>query len=294
MLSIAPISYRNVLSRNGGPVERLISCEVDWQGKPEYQVNAFLKEEFRRKKPMGTVYSDADGTGTHATQMIASHIAISESLERWAFRQCRKAGNYGFDVDPTSNGMAAFPGIFARQSRSFALAEAKERFCLMAWWMGRYRAEVIRSGIEHAIRLRAPGGGYVAILTRSGITYRSYGTGGGRTWTLALARARLEMVRNQRQVGRFLEKHPGFDFSQVPSLPFFRDRRVLHYALDGQAEFWEKLQHSVTFEGPDMAPKKVFDAEIKGPWSRYARVWRVCYEPPNPDHMNQDKMYLFA
>jgi len=75
--------------------------------------------------------------------MVARYMAISEAMERWAFHV--KVNDfdrdlYGFDRDASSNGMAAFPGLFKSAARKKAYHEALERFALIGWWDGRLQA----------------------------------------------------------------------------------------------------------------------------------------------------------
>src|SRR5829696_4460371 len=101
--------------------------------------NATLTPGLIRKAPLH-LFSDADGTGTHPVASVARHKAVSEAMERWAFHtlvRSEAAPDYGFDIDPSSTGMSAFPGFVRRQARRSAVLEGVERFSLCAWWDGR-------------------------------------------------------------------------------------------------------------------------------------------------------------
>ncbi len=108
--------YRNVLESEGGPVGRVMLREFPVYGRQMYQANAWLSRfRLSPNAKRFALYSDADGTGTAHAPMIARYMAISESMERWAYRTKVKADDrelYGFDVDESTNGMAAFPGLF--------------------------------------------------------------------------------------------------------------------------------------------------------------------------------------
>ena len=143
MLSLAAFRYRNVLAAEGGPVERLEMSDTLVIGQREFLANAYLKKDLARNKEGGSLYSQAHGTGTAPSPMVARFMAISEAMERWAHWQLQAANEghqYGFDVDPSSNGMAAFPGLFKRQARAGAQLEAAERFNILNWWEGRLPA----------------------------------------------------------------------------------------------------------------------------------------------------------
>ena len=116
MLSLAAFRYRNVLAANGGPIARIETGVCTVRGRQMIQANATLTTGLVQKKPQ-TIYSNADGTGSHAVAGIARHMAISEALERWAYYamvRSSRAGEFGFEADPSSNGMSAFPA-FGRQ-----------------------------------------------------------------------------------------------------------------------------------------------------------------------------------
>ena len=131
MLSVAGYRYRNVLESEGagrGAARIFGLRSADVSGKRLDKVVS------RRKK--FALYSDADGTGTSETPMVARYMAISETMERWAYRVKVRANDrelYGFDIDESSNGMAAFPGLFHTEARKRALLEAVERVST-SWW----------------------------------------------------------------------------------------------------------------------------------------------------------------
>src|SRR4051812_2017637 len=83
MLSLAALRYRNVLAAQGGPVEQIETGTFPVCGRRMIQANARLTAGLTRKRPL-SIYSDADGTGTHAVAAVARHMAGSEALERWA------------------------------------------------------------------------------------------------------------------------------------------------------------------------------------------------------------------
>ena len=110
-----------------------------------FQANAWLSDKIVSRRQKFALYSDADGTGTSDTPMVARYMAISETMERWAYRVKVRATDrelYGFDIDESSNGMAAFPGIFHTEARRRATLEAVERTSIIAWWEGVIDGEV--------------------------------------------------------------------------------------------------------------------------------------------------------
>eukprot|EP01031_Cornospumella_fuschlensis_P015064 gene15064-18400_t len=85
MFSLAALNYREILTRDGGPVERVSSGSLDVLGRSEHQANAYLRPRLIRGKPSLSVYGNADGTGSNRSAQVARHMAISEALERWGF-----------------------------------------------------------------------------------------------------------------------------------------------------------------------------------------------------------------
>ena len=138
------VLYRSVLLADGGPVESIEEGELEVLGKRYFQCNARLRKELVPRRSM-QVYGDADGTGMALSPMVARHIAISEALERWAHYATSKApdrAKYGFNVDRSSSGMAAFPGLSGEPARRAARMEAIERYCLLHWWERRIDGEI--------------------------------------------------------------------------------------------------------------------------------------------------------
>ena len=112
MLNLASFRYRNVLASTGGPIERLEMVDTVVLGQRAFLANAYLKEELAGNRSGPMVFSRANGSGTADSPMVARFMAISEAMERWAHWQLHLSSEgrrYGFGVDPSSNGMAAFP-----------------------------------------------------------------------------------------------------------------------------------------------------------------------------------------
>ena len=295
MLSLAAFRYRNVLAASGGPIERVEVAETSILGERYFLANAYLTGALageRRKN----LYSQANGSGTDRSPMVARFKAVSEALERWAHWQAHTGpdrNRYGFDVDPSSNGIAAFPGLLARQARASALEEATERFNLLNWWEGRLPATVGESpwpGVT-AVTIRSQAPGIAVILfkrTKEG--FIAYGHAGGADFRAAGHKAAAEMERHEQVVRRFAETHGGRIDGQLPADAHPLERRGLYFAHEtGHARFLERLQT------PTRATAELsvaYDGPIPGPWSRYADVWRVVYAPPSRRFLSMDETYF--
>ena len=69
------------------------------------------------------------------------------------------------------------------------------------------------------------------------------------------------------------------------------ERRCLFFATEpGHELFLERLRS--TPRRPSAHPKLVFDGHVPGPWSQYADVWRVVYEPPSDRFLGFEENYF--
>jgi hypothetical protein len=293
MLSFAPFLYRNVSADDGGPIQRTEDAgTLDIGGRPETQVNAFLRPELAVGKMGHAVYGNADGTGSAVSPAVARHKAISEALERWAFLAVHRSGDaekFGFNHDRSSNGMAAFPGL-KFQARKAAKYEALERWALIGWWAGHFNATTrIVPGYENfgAVRILHGQPEEVVILYRksdSGLV--SYGHAAGRTLGSAAGKAAVELARSEFVLARHRAK------GALARISDFMERRAVHFSTDeGFSEFCGRLERSA-----DKAPpvwKTIFDGEIPGPWSQWATVWRHCVEMPTHAFLKKEENFFF-
>jgi len=286
MFSLAAINYRDVFTSDGGPIERVSSGSIDVLGKQAHQANAYLAAGLIRSKPALSVYGNADGTGASNSAQVARHMAISEALERWAFYDLSagdESSKYGFDVDNSTNGMAAFPGLFKFQARKRAHLEALERWALVSWWSGLMHASVVGDAMLGVTALRLEHGakfGEVAILfRRSAAGHVSYGYSAGSTFRTAAARAAVELARNEFVVGYYKLR------SAVRDVPNCFERRCLYFAgEEGHAEFLRRVFDRKPHRGAEWSV--LFDGELPGPWTKYATVWRVVPTMPSRDYLD--------
>jgi ribosomal protein S12 methylthiotransferase accessory factor YcaO len=297
MINLAAIRYGKVLASSGGPVDRLEMSDTTVLGERAFLANVFLKDGLAGSRQGPSLYSSANGSGTAASPMVARFMAISEAMERWAHWQAhtgRDRQKYGFDVDPSSNGMAAFPGLFRRQARAGALMEAGERFNLLNWWEGRLSAlesDTCWPGVRAAtICSEAPGITVILFKPTPG-GFFAYGHAAAMDFDAACRKAAVEMQRHEQVVAHFALTHAGQIRHQLPADAHPLERRSLFFALEeGHELFLERLRsHRTKAARP---PRLVFDGAIPGPWSRYADVWRVVYEPPSDRFLGVEENYF--
>jgi len=293
MFSLAAINYREILTRDGGPIERVSSGSIDVLGRQEHQANAYLAPGLIRGKPALSVYGNADGTGSNRSAQVARHMAISEALERWAFydtSQGPEAAKFGFDVDNSTNGMAAFPGLFKAQARKRAYHEALERWALISWWSGHMRAAIVGDALLGVTALRlehsAKFGEVAVLFRRSAAGHVSYGYSAGSTFRTAVARAAVELARNEFVVGYYKLR------SAASEVPNCFERRCLHFAgEEGHAEFLRRVFDRKPHRAVSWSVK--FDGEVAGAWSKYATVWRVVPAMPTHDYLDPKRLFFF-
>ncbi len=296
MISLAAFRYRNALQADGGPIARVSSREFNVFGRRMFQANAWLADGMIPHRRRITLYSDADGTGTAVSPMIARHMAISEALERWAFHAKVKAPDrdlYGFELDASSNGMAAFPGVFQSQARKHAMLEAVERASILAWWEGMLDGELRPTewpGIS-ALVLPSPADHGVTVLAfrQSRPESFAYGHGAAMNFFGACERAVMELARHEYVVGLHrISKEVSPD--EQPTDLF--ERRALYFSTpDGHELFQQRLQRSN--RGRRYVAGFSHDSEIPGPWSLYATVWRALIRPPSTGFLADTEKYFF-
>ena len=294
MLSLAPFRYRDVLAEHGGPIAKIELGRVSVRGKPMIQANAWLTPGLTRKRT-GVLYSSADGTGTHPVPSVARHKAVSECLERWAFHatvRSERAAEFGFDVDPTSNGMSAFPGLFRRQARRSAVLEAIERHCLFAWWEGRAEGRLFDTdwpGVS-AVAIDGPFGGVTVIaFAKTEWGGYVYGHAAEESFGAACERAIVELARHEwllRSV--WLRKVAG----ETVAPTHLMERRTLFFAGDeGHELFQQRLTSRAGRAAP--TPEIVCDRDIPGPWDEFATVWRFALRPISDGYLKGGERYFF-
>ncbi|HZZ20137.1 MAG TPA: hypothetical protein VFE25_12245 [Opitutaceae bacterium] len=296
MISVAGYRYRNVLEPEGGPVSRVVVREFPVYGRQMFQANAWLSPKIVTKRKRFALYSDADGTGTAHSPMVARYMAISESMERWAYRAKLRADDrelYGFDIDESTNGMAAFPGLFSSEARRRALMEAVERTSIIAWWEGAIDGEVRATewpGISALVLPSPIGVGVTVVAFREAYPgCFAYGQGAAVDYFGACERAVMELARNEYVLGLRRVSH-GLAADEAPSDLF--ERRCLFFSQpEGHAMFLERLHRKVG--GPRFSAPIVCDTEIEGPWSEYASVWRVLVKPATTEFLVDSERYFF-
>jgi len=301
MINLAPLRYARVLSRHNGPIERIEYSRLRICGRDMYQANAYLSRWLNIERQENRIFSNADGTGTHPSAMVARNKAVSEAIERWALHYLNRMGKtrlYGLDEDSSSNGMSAFPGLFDYQARIRARREAAERFCLIHWWNRDLRS--IELGTEdpevNSIELENPVSRDRVVLSwkRARGGFFAYGFAADARLKGARWKAIVEMERARTALEAFYQDNPGFEREDLSTLGNPLERRVVHYSLpQGHREFRECLaaRPARSLDGNTLRP--VVDRKVKGPWTRYATVWRTLFPMPKREYLNSYTNFFF-
>lgn len=298
MLNLASFRYRNILVAGGGPVERLETTEKAILGQRFFLANAYLKPGLVTTTDQVSLYGKCNGSGVDASPMVARFKAVSECMERWAhwhWHAAQDRNRYGFEVDPSTNGLAAYPGLYARQARPGALMEAVERFNLLNWWEGRLPALEADSpwpGVRSVTICSELPGLAVILYKRTAAGFMVYGHAAAMDFEQACWKAAIEMERHETLIDRFALTHAGQVRGQLPADAHPIERRCLFFASEeGHALFLERACSAPT--QPRVKPRLVYDGPVPGPWSGYASVWRVVYEPPNRRFLSTDENYFY-
>jgi hypothetical protein len=296
MVNLAPIRYAKVLSRYGGPIERVECAPIQVLGKKCVQAVAFLRKDIipegARSK---TLTEQPDGAGSHQITQIACHMAVSEALERWAVFHCRaypESSKCGLEYDHSSNGFAAYPGLWGRQTRKAAFRESIERHCLICWWEGllaHHPLPDLQPDIR-VIQIENPFSRHAVVVMwgmDEGRHIFAFGAGEGRQ--TAVWRANVEMGR-VRQVARDIDSqrstHP-----ERPLVDLF-ERRIHFFASEeGFSCFLDRLEQAKVKKAPKM--KLLYDGLVPGPWDAYTSVWRTVIESPSERYLSDAADYFF-
>lgn len=294
MLTLASLRYRNVLADNGGPIDRIEIGVFPVRGHRVFLANAHLAAGLIRKAPLA-LFSDADGTGTAPVASIARHKAVSEAMERWAFHsvaRSERAAEFGFDVDSSTTGMSAFPGLLRRQARRSAVLEAVERFSLSAWWEGRLEGRCFETdwpGVS-AVAIDGPFGGITVIVhARTEWGGYVYGHAAEESFGAACERAVAELARHEWVLrSAWLARVAG---KTTEPTNIFERRCVFFSSDEGHELFKERLASRTSRAAPK--PEILCDRDIPGPWDQYATVWRFALRPPSDGYLRGGDRYFF-
>jgi len=296
MLNLAPIRYAKAMRSQGGPIERMEHSFHDVFGEPCVHAVTYLKAGLVGEEHLEIRATEQpDGAGCHATAQVACYMAISEAMERWAVRYCRQQEEKtlgGIELDGSSNGFAAFPGLFRRQARRAAFRESIERHCLICWWEGLLGHKCIEDpwpGVT-AISIDNPFSSHAVVLIWAMTDHgQSYAFGAGHDIKHAARRALVELDRTQSLLKQLTAISDPFSGGKKGDI---LERRIRYFSTEeGTEKFLKRLKAPVAGTAPRM--RILFDSAVVGPWDAYASVWRTIIEAPSRGYLSAGESYFF-
>jgi hypothetical protein len=274
-LSLAHLRYAKIHRDQGGPLETISARESVRLGEPVFEAFVTLRRELMGgASERSSLYGNSDGSGTAAGRAEAVYRAISEALERWAWQESlrEKRAELRFDLDGTTTGFAAFPGLFARSARANAYFEAVERWSLNAWWEEKLGQEAFSAEGLEGIEILSPlaGGKVVVVWAPAAGNGRAYGFAAGASRAAAVRKAKVELGRNLH----VLEYYGAS--GRAPAT--LNEKRLVYFnSSAGVARFESRLARPSP--PPFPPPPLVVDCAVPGPWGEYAKVWRCLFDP---------------
>ena len=289
-MNVAPLKYAHVQKQHGGPIEAVSYVERDLPTGKMFEGFANLDEKITGIHSSGELlYANVHGSGFAATKAEAIHCAISEAMERWGWYAAsqdagmRKA--LRFDLDATTAGFSAFPGLGVQGAMKRALFEAAENWAIGTWWDGKLPHKDLSVPGLSAILVQStvPGIAVVVIWKEEkGQTY--FGSAASHSQASAIELARLDMQHHQDMLAfcKNEKKRESFSLSV---------RRMQHFAEPaGFAAFRERLAKKGS---TSPAPTLLVDESVRGPWTQYAHVWRCLFDSNSSREKDRVDYFLF-
>lgn len=293
MINIGPLSYNNLLN-NSEIISEIIQYKVNvLNGKTLFETSAKLNENLRPKDIFQSkIYSNFDGSGTSFFRNNSLYKAVSEAVERWAFYDSSEGDEYlklKFDVNPSTCGMASYPELFPYWSRKNAVYEAVERYAIHAFNRKKIPVVELQSNI---VGLKV----YKLITTIKDMetilisyfngSFYTYGFSCKKTQEESIDHALIELARNERVLKKLYLS--SFDILDME----ISDRRLIFFStVEGYQSFLQKIETAPS--KVQEIPKLILSREIKGPWTRYAKVWRHLYDDSYDLNQSDVNYFMF-
>lgn len=298
-LNLAPLKYNSLIQWPNNIIKNIYHSQKEIRlGERGFETYITLQEDILPINYRYQLYGNHHGTGSDIFLNIAIYKGISEALERWAFQHCidNNPARFGFIEDPTTDGMAAFPGLFKSQSREQAYNEAIERWALKNWWNDALPSRDYSfkySNIFRTIEILTPFKNVkTVILCMKDIEedFTIYSFAASASLKKAISKAQIELLRNLTIV----KKYNALTDIQKTDITSTTEKRLLFFASPkGTQAFNAKvLSSQLKHTQNNKVPKVLFDDEIIGPWTKYSTVWRVVLESSILPSTNED-IFLF-
>ena len=288
---MGPWLYRNLIDKNSilNPIQFYVVDSIN--NDVYFEAICSLKNK-SAKYLKSEIYTDLDGSGASKYKNIAVYKSISEALERWAFREMCSDSNdkYCFNVNPSTTGIAAYPSFFTNSARENAKLEAIERWALYEFWRGNLPIIEHYSSIKNLNHYEIISGfnkSFISLISYKVDLQTLYAFAAGKTLQDSLNHAIIELDRNRRVMQKKILNGKIYkDFENI------NDKRLVYFSTnEGASLFYEKI--SLAPKKIKSKPKVICDQELKGPWSKYAKVWRYLYADSYPVSDTDHTFFMF-
>lgn len=272
--------FRSVLKEKGGPIDGFSISSVSIDNQLFFQTNSKLCSSIRVKysSTFGSdIYNDVDGTGTDTNKHTSVFKSFSETLERWAYYESYISQHPSIALDHTSTGFAFLPTYFTNSARTIAQAESTERYCLHLFSLGALK---LKKEVDEQIDVYTCiiGNFVFSLLHFHDIEHGNhiYGFACHIDKKISILKARIELERNKITLKNLTRKD---HYSNI------HDHNLIFYSTDeGYALFQNRIIECLKVHNTSEG-KIIYDNEIKGPWSKYGKVWRHLYEMPHAENL---------
>ncbi len=294
MSLLAPWFYRSLLVENS-----ILECPETFavevlNNKNYHEALCSLKKELKPDwiSP-SAIYSGKDGSGTSEYKNIAVYKAISETLERWAFYEIadsKDAKKFSFDLNPSTTGLAAYPGLNAKKARENAIIEAQERWALQEFWRGNLPIVEHLNKVEnlhHFEILTDMKQVRISLLSYQSGSQFLYAFAGDNSLENSFEHALIELSRNMRVMSKFKKESKNYEkFEEIS------DKRLMFFSTpEGNNLFKDKINSAS--KSQKTKPTLICDKELTGPWNQYTKVWRYLYDNSYPDSDSDHTIFMF-
>ncbi len=306
--NLAPFKYSKLGRSNNEPISNLKSVKL---ANGLYESYADLNDSIRKTLKISRmkyqVYSDHDGTGTDKFLYLSRYKAISEALERWAYHSCRispQRSEFGFDLDDSTTGIAAFPSFSYIKAKKHSLYEAYERWLLRFWWesdqinileltpnsLTESNFHIGLSNLKGYTLLGPDKNLHFSLLsckTTKGLW--AYGFAVRSRLNQSINAAFVELTRNKAVLEQWAQFKP---LKQTSNL---FEQRLLYFSEEsGRRLFESRIENSINTKHiwNIKLPNIVTNLELRGEWSNFTKVWRILFKGTAAD-VGDKHIFLF-
>ena len=308
----APFYYRKIFADRGGPLQTIFlknkKIFFDRKLPHGFEATAQLRDDlwpsFTRQHQ---VYGNFAGTGSDLDKSTACYKAMSEAIERWAYYHIMGEGHqavitkYGFNLDSSTTGMAAFPTFRLSHARRQAYYEAVERWALAEWWYNNLPIRLLANDQAHlcSYEILTPFSDVsVALLClkEEFTNVFTLGFAASVDASSAQLKAQIELCRNYHLLAQISTQKKA-DLDIHPNLPLYEKRLLYYNNRENFGQILEKIERSLVHNIPVInlpsRPNLLTDVRVSGEWNRFGIVWRCLFATSQDHHLDSETMMPF-